>query len=78
MARPKRHSVTGVKLNPILIKRVSLDFEDAVTVWVEKLQGSQYQHIAQMLGANTLRISEVLRGEKFPEAKAEAIDRLAH
>lgn len=73
-----RHPLTGVELNPILIERPALDFDEAVTVWVLKIGKTKYNHIAQMLGTNTHRVGEVLRGEKHPEAKAEAIHRMTH
>lgn len=72
------HPLTGVELNPILIERRALDFDEAVTVWIMRLQGVKYQHIAIMLGTNTHRVGEVLRGEKFSEAEAVARQRMVH
>lgn len=72
------HPITGVELNPILIERRALDFKAAVTVWILRLQGTKYQHIAIMLGTNTHRVGEVLRGEKFPGAEEFARKRMAH
>lgn len=75
---PNLHPITGVKLNPILIERPALNYDEAVTVWLLKLQKTKYNHIAQMLGTNTHRVGEVLRGEKHLNARADAIDRLTH
>lgn len=75
---PIPHPITGVKLNPILIERPALDYKEAVTVWILKLQRTKYNHIAQMLGTNTHRVGEVLRGERHPGAQAEAIRSLTH
>ncbi len=57
------HPITGVKLNPIEIERRSLSFKEAVTAWLLRLGGHKYNHVAQYLGTNTLRLGEVFRGE---------------
>lgn len=75
---PMKHPITGVDVNPVLIERIHLDYDAAVTAWVLKLQGTKYNLIAQMLGTNTHRLGEVFRGEKHPEAKADAMHRLTH
>ena len=67
-----RHPITGVAINEIDVEKTSLDFDDAVTAWVMKLQGEKYAVIAHKLGTNTIRLGEVFRGERHPEAKAEA------
>ncbi|WP_245728888.1 hypothetical protein [Paracoccus alkenifer] len=75
---PMKHPITGIDVNPILVERVQLDFDAAVTAWVLKLQGAKFNIIAQTLGTNPMRIGEVFRGDKFPEARAEAARRLSH
>ncbi len=70
------HPLTGVKLNPVIIERVSLNFDEALTVWLLRMQGMKYHKAAAMLGANTHRLGEVLRGEAFPGAEQIARDRL--
>lgn len=76
MATPLRHPLTGVELNPMLIERPALNLDEAVTVWVMRLGGTKYQTIAAMLGTNTHRVGEVLRGESYPEAEGIARARL--
>ena len=75
---PIKHPVTGVDMNPILVERLSLDYDAAVTAWVLKLQGAKYNIIAHRLGTNTHRLGEVFRGEKHSSAKADALHRLTH
>ena len=71
------HPVTGVELNPVEIERPALDFDEAVTVWILRLQGVKYHHVAQMLGTNTHRVGEVLRGERHPDAERIARSSIA-
>lgn len=70
--------VTGIELNPILIERLSLEWEDAVTAWLLRLKGVKYQIVAQMLGTNTHRLGEVFRGEVHPGSEAAARALLLH
>lgn len=65
----ERHPITGVPLNEILHERISLNFEEAVTVWVLKIAGEKYATIAMRLGTNPARVGEVLRQEKHPGAR---------
>lgn len=69
-----RCPLTGVPINPIILDRVRLDLDEATTVWVLWLQGTKYNHIAQHLGANPLRIGEVLRCEMHRNARSIAIE----
>ena len=80
MAIPRRpyghamtHPITGVRLNPLTIERVSLDFKAAVTAWVMRLQGEKYAVIAQRLGTNTFRLGEVYNQEIHPDAQKAAL-----
>lgn len=57
------HPNTGVELNPIIIERKSLNFDEAVTAHILRLRGEKYNHVAQYLGTNTHRLGEVFRGE---------------
>lgn len=75
---PKKHPITGIDVNPILIERLSLDYDAAVTAWVLRLQGTKYNLIAHMLGTNTHRLGEVFRGERHPGAHDDAANRLMH
>ena len=72
------HPLTGVELNPVLIERPALGFNEAVTVWIMRLQGVKYQTIAAQLGTNTHRVGEVLRKDIFPDAEVIARQRLRH
>ncbi|EXL03883.1 hypothetical protein [Brucella anthropi] len=72
MADFELHPITGVKINPVVIERKALSFDDAVTAFVMKMQGVKYNIIAQHLGTNTHRLGEVFRGEKHYGAKAKA------
>ena len=71
-----RHPITGVTLNPYAIKRRSFSFEDAVTIWIMRLQCENYVDIQFFMGACSFRIQEVLTGEVHADAKNEAIRRL--
>lgn len=62
------HPDTGVALNVIEVERKSLGLDEAVTAHLMRARGVQYHQIAQQLGTNTMRVGEVLRGEKHPEA----------
>lgn len=73
-----KHPITGVKLNPIDVERPSLEFEEAVTAWILRMQGTKYQVVAQKLGTNTHRLGEVFRGEKHIGSRAEALRLIAH
>lgn len=57
------HPETGVKLNAITVKRPRLSKNDAVTVFLLKMEGVSYTDIVQHLGTNAHRVGEVLRGE---------------
>ncbi|HCZ00159.1 MAG TPA: hypothetical protein DHV56_09220 [Rhodobacter sp.] len=70
------HPLTGVELNPIPIERTSLNFEEAVTAWLMRLQRAKYHTIAMRLGTNTHRLGEVFRGEVHITAEAAARTRL--
>lgn len=67
------HPITGVKINPVVIERKSLTFDEAVTAHVMRIQGVKYNIIAQHLGTNTHRLGEVFRGEKHWGSKEGAI-----
>lgn len=69
------HPITGVEINPVIIERKSLSFDEAVTAHVMRMQGVKYNIIAQQLGTNTHRLGEVFRGEKHAGSK-EAAQRL--
>ncbi|MGG7644776.1 hypothetical protein ACQ5SP_08240 [Rhodovulum sp. YNF3179] len=69
----ERHPVTGVELNPTVVERTALDFDDAVTAHLMRLKGEKFQTIAQKLGTNTFRVGEVLRGDVHPKAATEAL-----
>ncbi|MCC5956275.1 MAG: hypothetical protein JJU07_09235 [Natronohydrobacter sp.] len=68
-----RHPITGVELNPIAIERKALNFDEAVTAHVLRKRGTKYNHVAQLLGTNTHRVGEVLRGEVHPKAAEVAM-----
>jgi hypothetical protein len=68
------HPVTGVALNVITVKRPRLSKNDAVTVFMLKMEDVSYTDIVQYLGTNAHRVGEVLRGEVWPEARQIAID----
>ena len=71
--RDDKHPITGAKLNPLEIERLSLDFNAAVTAWVMRLQREKFAVIAQRLGTNTYRLGEVFRKEVHPGACNEAL-----
>jgi len=48
-------------------KRLTL--QDAIVVWKLSLKGWLQHHIAAQLGVNQGRISEVLNGKSYPEAR---------
>lgn len=50
-----------------------LTLQDAVEVWLCRWQGHLQHHIAASLGVNQGRISEVLTGKLFPEAREAAM-----
>lgn len=66
------HPITGVELNPITIERKALNFDEAVTAHLLRKRGTKYNHVAQLLGTNTHRVGEVLRGEVHPNAESVA------
>ncbi|MDO1580885.1 hypothetical protein [Rhizobium oryzicola] len=66
------HPMTGVEMNPVLIERKALTFDEAVTAHLLKMQGVKYNIIAQRLGTNTHRLGEVFRGEKHEGSKVKA------
>lgn len=49
-----------------------LNLQDAVEVWKRKLAGHLQHHIAANFGVNQGRISEILTGKRFPEARGIA------
>jgi len=51
-------------------KRLTL--QDAIQVWKLAFKGWLQHNIAAHLGVNQGRISEILTGKRFPEAKALA------
>lgn len=69
-----RHPITGVELNPIAIERKALSFDEAVTAHLLRNRGTKYNHVAQLLGTNTHRVGEVLRGEVHPKAAEVATE----
>ncbi|MCJ8517781.1 hypothetical protein ABID21_000704 [Pseudorhizobium tarimense] len=71
------HPLTGVEINPVVIERKALSFDEAVTAHVMRMQGVKYNIIAQHLGTNTHRLGEVFRGEKHSGSRrvAEALIR---
>ena len=46
-----------------------LTFQDAIEIWKPAVKGWLQHLIASKLGVNQGRISEVLNGKRFPEAK---------
>jgi hypothetical protein len=66
------HPITGVEMNPVIIERKSLTFDEAVTAHVMRMQGVKYNIVAQHLGTNTHRLGEVYRGEKHPGSRRVA------
>ena len=50
-----------------------LTLRDAVEVWLRRWQGHFQHHIAADFGVNQGRISEVLTGKRFPEARELAL-----
>jgi hypothetical protein len=66
------HPVTQIELNTIEVERVSLDYQEAVTAHLMRLQGNKFSQIAHQLGTNPARLGEVFRGEKHPNARAAA------
>jgi predicted XRE-type DNA-binding protein len=71
-----RHPITGVELNPIAIERKALNFDEAVTAHILRQRGTKYNQVAQLLGTNTHRVGEVLRGEVHPKAAEAALSLL--
>lgn len=71
-----KHPITGIELNMYRKRRKSLTFEDAVTVWIMRLQCEHRTDIEFFMGTCSFRIHEVLSGEVHADAKAEAIRRL--
>ncbi|MCD2175811.1 hypothetical protein [Rhizobium sp. C4] len=67
------HPITGVEINPVVVERKSLTFDEAVTAQIMRLQRIKYNIIAQHLGTNTHRLGEVFRGEKHEGSKAVAV-----
>jgi hypothetical protein len=66
------HPVTQIELNTIEVERVSLDYQEAVTAHLMRLEGKKFSQIAHQLGTNPARLGEVFRGEKYPDALAAA------
>lgn len=66
------HPITGIRLNALELERVALDYDEAVTAHLMKMQGEKFSRIAHLLGANPARLGEVFRGEKHPGAASEA------
>jgi len=51
--------------------------EDAIEIWVIRIKCRLYQHrIAAQFLVNQGRISEILTGKRFPDARAKALRRL--
>lgn len=46
-----------------------LSLQDAIEIWQLSVKGWLQHHIAAKLGLNQGRVSEVLSGKRFPEAK---------
>ena len=68
-----KHPLTGIELNKITRKRTSLNGDEAVTAYVMRFQGEEFNVIAHKLGTNPARVGEVLRGDVHPEARDKAI-----
>ncbi|MCT4654261.1 MAG: hypothetical protein N4A65_00465 [Cohaesibacter sp.] len=71
------HPLTGVELNDVEIERKALNFNEAVTAHLMRMQGEKYNIIAQHLGTNTHRLGEVFREELHIGAKQAASRLLA-
>lgn len=67
------HPLTGVSINPVLIERKSLTYQEAMTAHVMRMQGVKYNIIAQQLGTNTHRLGEVFREEKHIGSRESAL-----
>ncbi|CUH66840.1 hypothetical protein TG4357_02671 [Thalassovita gelatinovora] len=67
------HPITGVQLNPRKVERKALNFEEAVTAHILRLQGKTFTQIVHYLGTNANRVGEVFRGEAHPDAGKEAL-----
>jgi len=52
--------ISLLALNQINVKRTSLDFEEAVAVWLMRWAGDYNHIIAAKLGVNQGRVAEVL------------------
>ena len=67
----------GVELNPIVVRRKRLSFDDAVAAWAMRLRGEHYNTIAHRLGCNPARLGEVFRGERHRGARKRAVEMLS-
>jgi hypothetical protein len=68
-----KHPITGVKINPIPVKRKQLTFDEAVTAHIMRQQGKTFTDIVHHLGTNANRVGEVFRGETHPGSAMEAL-----
>ncbi|MBN8187590.1 hypothetical protein JF540_12905 [Salipiger thiooxidans] len=59
-------------MNDIVVRRKSLDEDDAITAHIMKRQGATFTDIVHRLGTNANRVGEVLRGDAFPQAAEKA------
>lgn len=55
------------------MKNVSLDFDDAVIVWLKHWAGEFQHHIAAFFGVNQGRVNEVLREKRHVGSKQAAL-----
>lgn len=69
-----KHPLTGVELNEVEIKRPNLEFDEAVTAHVLRLQGRKIQTISAMLGTNQARVADVLKLKVHPKAANAALE----
>ena len=71
------HPITGIPLNSIKEKRKSLDYDEAVTAHILRMEGRKIQTITAMLGTNQGRVVAVLNGEVHPKAANDAVKQIA-
>lgn len=61
------------ELNPILVQRSSLSFDEAVAVWLMHFEGEKQQIIAAKFGTNGGRIAEILTEKKHEGSQHTAL-----
>ncbi|MBR9766150.1 MAG: hypothetical protein GYB53_22210 [Rhodobacteraceae bacterium] len=72
----QKHPITDVTVNELGFSGKSFTFEDAVTVFILRLQDHTVTEIVRIMGICSFRVSEVLGGYVHPGAQAEAVNRL--